>query len=128
MSDSNRTFRGLRTAIYAVDDIGRAKEWYAKAFGVEPYFDESFYVGFNIGGFELGLDPNAKDRGAGGSTAYWGVASAEDAYAKMIAAGATSSSPVSDVGGGIKVAVVLDPFGNRLGIIENPHFDPSSVS
>lgn len=128
MADSARTFLGLRTAIYSVDDITRAKEWYSKAFGVEPYFDEPFYVGFNIGGFELGLDPNAKDHGAGGGTAYWGVANAEAAVAEIVAAGATLSSPVSEVGGGIKVAVVLDPFGNRIGIIENPNFDPSSVS
>lgn len=128
MTDSSRAFRGLRTAIYAVDDIGHAKEWYAKAFGVEPYFDEPYYVGFNIGGFELGLDPNAGDRGAGGTTAYWGVANADEAFAQIIAAGATVSMPVSDVGGGIRVAVVLDPFGNRVGIIENPHFDSSTVS
>ena len=128
MTDSARTFLGLRTAIYAVDDITRAKEWYSKAFGVEPYFDEPFYVGFNIGGFELGLDPNAGSQGAGGSTAYWGVANADKAFAKIVAAGATVSSPVAEVGGGIKVAVVLDPFGNRIGIIENPHFDVSSVS
>lgn len=128
MTDSVRIFRGLRTAIYAVDDIARAKEWYSKAFGVEPYFDEPYYVGFNIGGFELGLDPNAKEHGAGGSTAYWGVGNADEAFAQMIAAGAAVASPVSEVGGGIKVAVVLDPFGNRLGIIENPHFDPSTVS
>ncbi len=121
-------FLGLRTVIYSAPDLARAKAWYSKAFGIEPYFDEPFYVGFNIGGFELGLDPNAKDQGAGGSTAYWGVANAEEAVAKVVAAGATLSSPVSDVGGGIKVAVVLDPFGNRVGIIENPHFDASSVS
>ncbi|HUQ47588.1 MAG TPA: VOC family protein [Gemmatimonadaceae bacterium] len=128
MTNSARTFLGLRTAIYAVDDIERAKEWYSKAFGVEPYFDEPFYVGFNIGGFELGLDPNGGDMGAGGSTAYWGVANAEEAFAQIVAAGATVSSPVAEVGGGIKVAVVLDPFGNRIGIIQNPHFDVSSVS
>lgn len=128
MTDSARTFLGLRTAIYAVDDIARAKEWYSRAFGVEPYFDEPFYVGFNIGGFELGLDPNSGARGAGGSTAYWGVANAEGAVAQIVAAGAIISSPVAEVGGGIKVAVVLDPFGNRIGIIENPHFDASSVS
>lgn len=128
MTDSARTFLGLRTAIYAVDDIARARDWYAKAFGVEPYFDEPFYVGFNIGGFELGLDPNAGASGAGGSTAYWGVSNAERSVAQIVAAGATVSSPVAEVGDGIKVAVVLDPFGNRIGIIENPHFDASSVS
>lgn len=128
VTNSSCTVLGLRTAIYAVDDIARAKEWYSKAFGVEPYFDEPFYVGFNIGGFELGLDPNAGSMGAGGSTAYWGVPNAEEAFAKFVAAGATVSSPVAEVGGGIKVAVLLDPFGNRIGLIENPHFDASSVS
>jgi hypothetical protein len=66
--------------------------------------------------------------GAGGSTAYWGVANAEEAFAHMLAAGATESSKVADVGEGIKVATVLDPFGNKVGIIENPHFDPAAAS
>jgi catechol 2,3-dioxygenase-like lactoylglutathione lyase family enzyme len=52
-------FQGLRTVIYRVPDLTRAKAWYSEAFGIQPYFDEPFYVGFNIGGYELGLDPNA---------------------------------------------------------------------
>jgi len=128
MADSGRVIKGLRTVIYGVDDIAAGKEWYAKAFGIEPYFDEPFYVGFNVGGFELGLDPNLKTRGAGGSVPYWGVDNAGEAVAKLVEAGATVSSPVTEVGGGIKVATLLDPFGNQVGIIENPHFDASSVS
>ena len=42
---------GLRTTIYKVDDLAKAKEWYAKAFETQPYFDEPFYVGFNIQGY-----------------------------------------------------------------------------
>jgi predicted enzyme related to lactoylglutathione lyase len=128
MADSRRVIKGLRTAIYAVDDLPRAKEWYSKAFGVQPYFDEPFYVGFNIGGFELGLDPNAKNRGAGGSVAFWGVDNADEAVAQIVSAGATVASPVTEVGEGIKVATVLDPFGNQIGIIENPLFNASAVS
>ncbi len=128
MADSAPVFKGLRTAIYAVDDLRRAKAWYTKAFGVKPYFDEPFYVGYRIGGFELGLDPNAKGRGAGGSVVFWGVDNADDAVANIVANGATLSSPVTEVGDGIKVATVLDPFGNQIGIIENPHFDASTVS
>ncbi len=128
MPDSDGMLKGLRTAIYAVDDLGKAKDWYSRVFGITPYFDEPFYVGFNIGGFELGLEPNAEARGAGGATAYWGVANADDAITKLSAAGASVSSPVAEVGEGIKVAVVLDPFGNRIGIIENPHFDTSNLS
>ena len=126
MTETPAMFRGLRTVIYGVTDIVQAKEWYAKAFGVEPYFDEPFYVGFNIGGFELGLDPNSPS-GSGGVTAYWGVPNASDAVEYMLSVGGKISSPVQDVGEGIRVAAVLDPFGNTIGIIENPHFDPGST-
>ena len=126
MSDSPASVRGLRTVIYGVDDITRAKEWYAKAFGTEPYFDEPFYVGFNIGGFELGLDPD-RPSGDGGATAYWGVGNASAAVERMSSLGASVSVPPHDVGGGIQVATVLDPFGNAIGIIENPHFDLKAV-
>jgi predicted enzyme related to lactoylglutathione lyase len=121
-------FKGLRTVVYGVTDLDRAKEWYSSAFGVKPYFDEPFYVGFNIGGYELGLDPDAGATGAGGCTAYWGVDSATDALAHMESIGATVHNPVTEVGEGIKVATVLDPFGNHVGIIENPHFDPKAAT
>jgi len=115
---------GLRTVIYHVPDLKRAKEWYSSAFGVQPYFDEPFYVGFNIGGYELGLDPDPKGPkpGPGGSVAYWGVQNAEAAVAHFQKAGATVRSRVQDVGEGIRVASVTDPFGNVVGLIENPHF------
>ena len=51
-------FHGLRTVVYKVSDLEKAKTWYTAALGVKPYFDQPFYVGFNIGGFELGLDPD----------------------------------------------------------------------
>ena len=115
---------GLRTVIYHVRDLARAKQWYAAAFGVQPYFDEPYYVGFNIGGYELGLDPDPKAQspGPGGSVAYWGVDNAERAVEQFKKAGAKMQSPVRDVGEGIKVATVVDPFGNLIGLIENPHF------
>ena len=76
---------GLRTVIYHVPNLDRAKKWYSEAFGIQPYFDEPFYVGFNIGGFELGLDPDTKgvQPGPGGTVAYWGVANAEKAVANL---------------------------------------------
>ena len=120
---------GLRTLIVKVPDLARAKAWYAAAFGVEPYFDEPFYVGFSIGGFELGLDPDLGDGdpGAGGSVAYWGVANAEAAVAHFVAQGAAVRSAVRGVGEGIRVASVDDPFGNTIGLIENPHFAVDAV-
>lgn len=115
---------GLRTVIYHVSDLKRAKEWYSSAFGIKPYFDEPFYVGFNIGGYELGLDPDTKGAtpGPGGSVAYWGVPNADEAVAHFQKTGATVRSPAKDVGDGIRVATVADPFGNVVGLIENPHF------
>ena len=116
-------FLGLRTVIYSVNDLDRAKAWYTAVLGQEPYFAEPFYVGFNVGGFELGLDPSEENRpGAGGTSAYWGVEEIEAAHARLLEVGARDNGPVQDVGGGIRVATVLDPFGNVFGIIENPHF------
>ncbi|MGI9078015.1 MAG: VOC family protein, partial [Gemmatimonadaceae bacterium] len=116
-------FLGLRTAKYAVSDLAHAKAWYSSVLGIDPYFDEPFYVGFNVGGFELGLDPNASGgTGAGGSIAYWGVSNADSAYARLISLGATEHETVKDVGGDIRIGSVLDPFGNVLGIIDNPGF------
>jgi predicted enzyme related to lactoylglutathione lyase len=117
--------QGLRTAIYYVPDLARAREWYAGVFGVAPYFDEPFYVGFNVGGYELGLHPaegGKHEAGPGGVIAYWGVPNAEAAVARFTDGGAKVVNEVQDVGEGIKVAAVADPFGNVIGLIENPHF------
>jgi predicted enzyme related to lactoylglutathione lyase len=126
MRDRNAAPRGLRTVIYGVPDPARAKEWYSKVFGIEPYFDQPFYIGFNVGGFELGLDPNSPS-GAGGTVAYWGVENIGDAMSRIESLGGTISRPAHDVGEGIKVGTVNDPFGNTIGIIENPHFDLKEV-
>ena len=118
---------GLRTAIYHVPDLARAKAWYSEAFGVTPYFDEPFYVGFSIGGYELGLDPDTGTIGAGarGVVAYWGVADVQRAVDHLTQLGASVLAPTHDVGDGIRVATVADPFGNPIGLIENPHFTAS---
>jgi predicted enzyme related to lactoylglutathione lyase len=116
--------QGLGTVIYHVTDLDRAKAWYASAFQQQPYFDEPFYVGFNIAGYELGLHPdtNLARQGPGGGVAYWRVADIDRAVEHFVTAGAALVSPVQDVGGGIRVAEVTDPFGNMIGLIENPQF------
>lgn len=113
---------GLATVVYQAKNLAAAKEWYTNAFGVKPYFDEPYYVGFNIGGYELGLTPDGAAVGPGGSIAYWRVPNIEQAFDHFLKAGAVAVEPVQDVGGGIKVATVADPDGNLIGIIENPHF------
>jgi predicted enzyme related to lactoylglutathione lyase len=117
--------KGLVTVIYRVPDLDRAKAWYAAAFQQAPYFDQPFYVGFNIAGYELGLDPDQStgQPGPGGAVAYWRVAEIDAAVQHFVGAGATLVAAVQDVGEGIKVAAVTDPFGNRIGLIENPHFE-----
>jgi len=117
---------GLRTVIYPAPDLARARQWYSEVLGQPPYFDQPYYVGFNVGGFELGLLPDGTP-GTTGAQALWGVANAAAAHARLLALGATALEPVTEVGEGIKVAAVTDPFGNRLGIIENPLFDAKAV-
>jgi predicted enzyme related to lactoylglutathione lyase len=116
--------KGLGTVVYHVPDLARAKLWYSTAFQLQPYFDQPFYVGFNIGGYELGLDPNTTTvpPGSGGGVAYWRVDEIETAVQHFVATGAIVSEPVQDVGDGIKVATVKDPFGNAIGLIKNPYF------
>ena len=121
-------FKGLRSHLVAAPDLARAKAWYADVLGRAPYFDEPFYVGFAVGGFELGLVPDAPPASnPGGAVAYWGVDDVAAVHARLIALGATSLTAPEEVGGGIIVASVIDPFGNTLGLIFNPHFDPTTV-
>ena len=114
-------FLGLRTAIYPVADLEGAKRWYEQVVGAPPYFDQPFYVGFSVGGFELGLLPDGT-AGVAGAQPLWGVANADAAFARLLELGAMPLESVTEVGEGVRVAAVKDPFGNRLGIIENPHF------
>lgn len=119
-------FLGLRTAIYPAPDLAAAKAWYSKVLDLAPYFDEPFYVGFSVGGFELGLLPDGHP-GVAGPQPLWGVSDIDATYHRLIALGAVVLEPVTEVGGGIKVAAVQDPFGNRLGLIFNPHFNAADV-
>ena len=117
---------GLRTAIYPVSDLAAAARWYTEMLGVPPYFSEPFYVGFSVGGFELGLLPDGIP-GTAGPQPLWGVADIAAAHTRLIELGAAPLDPITEVGGGIKVAAVVDPFGNRFGLIENPNFTAGAV-
>lgn len=115
---------GLRTTIYKVGDMEKAKKWYAAAFDKAPYWDEPFYVGFNIGGYELGLQPAASSDTikARGVISYWGVADIHKAYSHFIESGAIENEKPFSVGGPLMVASVKDPWGNVIGLIYNPEF------
>jgi catechol 2,3-dioxygenase-like lactoylglutathione lyase family enzyme len=111
---------GLRTVIYPSPDLDAAKAWWTRLLGIDPYFDEPFYVGYEVGGYELGLLPTAEP--SDGALTYWGVADVAAAAATAIAEGASEHAPVAEVGGGIVTATVRTPPGAILGLIYNPHF------
>lgn len=116
---------GLRTVIYKVGDLAAATKWYETALGVAPYFNEPFYVGFNVAGYELGLQPSdEKNAGTDNVVAYWGVSDIRSSFTRLLAEGATAHEEPTDVGGNIMVASVKDPWGNIFGIIYNPGFSP----
>jgi catechol 2,3-dioxygenase-like lactoylglutathione lyase family enzyme len=118
-------FQGLRTVIYGVPNIETAKKWYAAVLGFDLYFDEPYYVGFNVGGFELGLNPNAttSTKASAGVIAYWGVENIEAEYERLLSLGAIEHEAVQDVGKGILVGTVLDPFGSIVRLNRNPEFE-----
>ena len=116
---------GLRTVVYKVDDLEKAKLWYTKAFQTKPYFDEPFYVGFNIGGYELGLLPEEipQEKKSENIITYWGVDEIDKEFNRLIELGATKHEEPTNVGGELVVASVKDPWGNVIGIIYNPEFN-----
>jgi predicted enzyme related to lactoylglutathione lyase len=112
-------FLKLRTVVYHVTDLEKAKNWYVNVTGIQPYFDEPFYVGFDINGCELGLDPDMTGITTGNmSTVYWAVEAIEEKIEQLLAAGGQITQPLTEVGGGIKVVAVNDPWGNAIGLIE----------
>lgn len=116
--------RGLRTHVLQVQDLSASRDWYADLLGVAPYFDEAFYVGFSPGGFELGLHPDESPPDASSPDCpYWAVDSVPAAIRRLVERGATVIEVPHEVGGGIVVAAVRDPFGHVLGVIDNPVFD-----
>lgn len=124
MNRNDSPMLGLRTVVYMVDDLQKAKEWYMKAFNTKPYYDTAFYIGFNIGGFELGLHPKENVEGSDNGTVitYWGVDDIQNVYNALIDLGATKHEEPNNVGGEIILASVYDPWKNIIGIIYNPVF------
>jgi catechol 2,3-dioxygenase-like lactoylglutathione lyase family enzyme len=114
------TLHGLRTVIYPTPDIEAAKSWWTGLVGAEPYFDEPFYVGYNIAGYELGLLPDGNP--ADGAITYWGVDDVSAAVDAALTLGGTPHAPVVEVGGGIVTGSVVNPEGMIVGFIFNPHF------
>ena len=111
--------QGIKTVLHPVSDVAKAKEVYAALLGVAPQADESYYVGFDVGGQHIGLVPGGGPQGMASPVAYWQVSDIEAKLAEVTAAGATVKEPAHDVGGGRLVASIADPDGNVLGLLQD---------
>jgi predicted enzyme related to lactoylglutathione lyase len=119
MADSST--QGIKTVLHPVSDLAAAKAVYAALLGVSPVADESYYVGFEVGGQHIGLVPSGGPGGQGeaGPVAYWQVSDIEAKLAEVTAAGAAVKEPAHEVGGGRLVATFTDPDGNVLGLLQD---------
>jgi predicted enzyme related to lactoylglutathione lyase len=113
----------LQTVMYPVKDIAAAKQLYGKLFGVVPSMDEVYYVGFDVEGQHIGLDPNGHSKGMTGPVGYWHVDDISVSLGALLEAGAETEQPISDVGGGKLIAAVKDTDGNVIGLLQAPAGD-----
>ncbi len=118
--DPGNVLRSIRSVIYQVDDLAKAKEFYTAALGREPYFDQPFYVGYDVDGQELGLDPDVSSRrpGPGGAVPFWRVGDITASWQRLTTLGGQPVALPHNVGGDIETAIVADPFGNLVGLIQ----------
>jgi predicted enzyme related to lactoylglutathione lyase len=127
--------RGMAHAVYWADDVTAAKEWYTELLGIAPYFERSgpdgrlAYIEFRIGDYqvELGITdrrfaPPGAPTGPGGVVLDWHVDDLRAALDKALSMGATEHDPVTERGAGFVTASVIDPFGNIIGLMYNPHY------
>lgn len=108
--------KGIKTIIYPVKDLDRAKALYTKLLGVEPYVDSAYYVGFKVGDLDIGLDPNYHKTG---SVGYYHVSDIKESLQTLLDAGAQTEQNINDVGGGRLIASVRDAEGNLIGLIQD---------
>jgi predicted enzyme related to lactoylglutathione lyase len=109
--------RGVRTVIYPVKDIARAKIRFRTLLGIEPYSDESYYVGFKVGDQDIGLDPHGHTEGM---TVYYQVDDITQSLQSLLDAGSQIVQEIKDVGGGRLIASVRDADGSIIGLLQDP--------
>jgi predicted enzyme related to lactoylglutathione lyase len=108
---------GIRTVIYPVKDIAKAKALFHELLGVEPYADAPYYVGFKVGSQDIGLDPNGHKEGM---TAYYQVDDIKKSLTSLVDGGAKTVQEIKNVGGGRLIASVKDEDGNIIGLVQDP--------
>jgi predicted enzyme related to lactoylglutathione lyase len=110
---------GIKTIIYPVKDLDRAKAVYGQLAGSAPYADQPYYVGYKVDGQDIGLDPNGHAQGMTGPLAYWHVDDIQASLQQLRDAGVEEVSGVRDVGGGRQIATVKDADGNQIGLLQD---------
>jgi predicted enzyme related to lactoylglutathione lyase len=112
--------QGIRTVLYPVRDIAKAKNLFMDLLGIKPIMDQPYYVGFQLGGQDIGLVPNGPSQDQAGPVAYYHVEDIHKSLQGLLADGAVVQQAIRDVGGGKLAAVVKDPDGNLIGLIQMP--------
>jgi predicted enzyme related to lactoylglutathione lyase len=112
--------KGLTALMFPTSDLAKSKELFSRLLGAEPAFDEPFYVGWQFGGFSIGLDPSGPARGMTGATPVFEVDDIRETVAALEAAGAAIVEDVQPVGGGNLIALMSDPDGNMIGLGQTP--------
>ena len=107
--------RGIRSIIYPVKDLARAKVTFHRLLGIEPYADSPYYVGFKVGDQDIGLDPNGHKEGM---TVYYHVDDIRQSLQSLLDAGSQLLQDIKDVGGGGLIASVRDRDGNIIGLMQ----------
>ena len=134
MTDT-QTLRGVATISFWAADMEAAKQWYTELLGIDPYFERLSsdgklgYMEWRLGDYqhELGIihssyAPKGATAGPGGAVVYWHVDDVAATLEKITAMGAEEYEPLTSRGAGFITASVIDPFGNILGLMYNPHY------
>ena len=108
--------QGVKTIIYPVKDMARAKTLFRTLLGVEPYSDQPYYTGFKVGDQDVGLVPNSPEAGM---AAFYHVDDIKQSLQSLHEAGSQTLREIKDVGGGRLVASVRDPEGNIIGLVQD---------
>jgi len=110
---------GIKTIIYPVTDVARARTTFSQLLGVEPYAEQPYYVGFKVDGQDIGLDPNGHRSGMTGPVPYLHVDDIQGSMQVLLDAGGEALGSVREVGGGRKIVTVKDADGNAIGLLQD---------
>jgi predicted enzyme related to lactoylglutathione lyase len=110
---------GIKTVIYPVKDLDAARAAFTALIGADPAVDSPYYVGWQVDGQDIGLDPNGHAQGLAGPVPYFHVSDIETRFAALLEAGASELQSIREVGGGRRIASVTTVEGNQIGLLQD---------